>query len=982
MRLKLLHSPYLFAILTLFLCQVAFAQNKTVTGRVTDSSDGSALVGVAVSSSDGRLGTTTDIDGRYSLETPQAMNSLVFSYIGYIEQLVDISNQSSVDISLVQGNAYLDEVVVIGYGAVKKSDLTGAVTAVSEKDFNRGTLVSPQQLIAGKVAGVQIISAGGQAGAGARLRIRQGSSLNASNDPLIVLDGVPLDNNKISGAGNPLSLINPNDIESFNVLKDASASAIYGSRASNGVIIITTKRGSKGGRFAVDLNTTQSIASKVKGVPVLNADQFRSVVNEHGTATQIGLLGNSNTDWQDQIYRSAFASDNNLSFTGGVKGLPYRLSLGFLHQDGILKTDNIERGSVGINLNPTFLDNSLSVDVNFRASNTKSRFGAQGAIGSAVFFDPTQPVFSGEDTLGGYFEYIDPSTGTPNTLAPKNPLGTLNQTQDNGEVIRTLGNVQLNYKLPWVKGLSANLNLGYDFTKGSGTKVLPLTMASEYYNKGTKTQYEQSKTNKLLEYYMRYDFNLGSRSKMDLTGGYSYQDWIREEPSFPTYRGIDTTSKGADVRAQNTLVSFFGRLNYTFDEKYLLTATVRRDGSSRFSPDNRWGTFPSVALAWRIGQENFLRNSTVVSDLKLRVGYGITGQQDIGSDYPYLARFTPGDSSSAYQFGSEYYTTLRPEGYDLDIRWEETATTNLGLDFGFLKNRLYGSIDLYHKKTKDLLAVIPVPIGSNLTNRLLTNVGNIENRGLEISLGAQVIDSRDFSWEANFNITFNNSEITNLSKVTDENEIGIEVGEIAGGVGNLIQVHSVGYNPFSFYVMQQVYDTNGKPIEGVYVDRNKDGAVNELDRYRYKTPDAQVYLGFNSTFDYKNWTLSFSTRANFGNYMYNNFNAANAAYASFGFPNYLGNMPEAVLETNFEQYQLKSDYNVENASFLKMDYISLGYNFGRVFNNKIGVRLNVTVQNVFTVTNYTGIDPEIAGGIDKSFYPNPRVFSLGANLSF
>ncbi|MEO7174887.1 MAG: TonB-dependent receptor [Saprospiraceae bacterium] len=982
MRLKLLHSPYLFAILTLFLCQVAFAQNKTVTGRVTDSSDGSAMVGVSVSSSDGRLGTITDIDGKYSLVAPQAMNSLVFSYTGYVEQVVDISNQSSVNISLKQGNAYLDEVVVIGYGTVKKSDLTGAVTAVSEKDFNKGTLVSPQQMIAGKVAGVQIISSGGQPGGGGRIRIRQGSSLNASNDPLIVIDGVPVDNGKISGAGNPLSLINPNDIESFNILKDASAAAIYGSRASNGVILITTKRGSNGGKLQVDLNTTQSIAQPGSKVDVLSADEFRTVVNREGTATQIALLGNSNTDWQDEIYQAARTSDINLSLTGGIKGLPYRLSLATMDQDGILRTDNLQRNSIGLNLSPKFLNKSLSVDVNFKGSQSNSHFAPQGAIGNAVFFDPTQPKLSGSDTLGGYFEYLDPATGTPNTLAPKNPLSQLAQYNDESEVIRSIGNVQLDYKLPWVSGLRANLNLGYDYVHGSGKKILPRTLAEQFYNKGTTTEYDQKKNNKLLEFYLRYDFNLGSRSDLNVTAGYSYQDWIREEPSFATFRGIDTIAKGNDFKTQNTLVSFFGRLNYTFDSKYLLTATVRRDGSSRFSPDNRWGTFPSVALAWRIGQENFLRNSNVISDLKLRVGYGITGQQDIGTDYPYLARFTPGDSSSTYLFGSDYYTTLRPEGYDLNIKWEETATANAGLDFGFFKNRVYGSIDIYQKKTKDLLAVIPVPIGSNLTNRLLTNVGNIENNGLEISLGSQIVRSKDFSWNANFNITFNNSEITNLTKVVDKNAIGVEVGEIAGGVGNLIQIHTVGYNPFAFFVFQQVYDTNGKPIEGVYVDRNKDGVVNDQDRYRYKTPDAQVYLGFNSQFDYKNWTLGFSTRANFGNYLYNNFNGANAAYASFGFNNYLGNMPSNVLETQFEQYQLKSDYYIENASFFRMDYISLGYNFGRVFNDKIGVRLSFTVQNVFVLTKYTGIDPEIAGGIDRSFYPNPRVFSLGANLSF
>lgn len=972
-------------LLMAFLLLTGFSvtAQRVITGTVTDSESGEPLIGASVIVTGTTSGTATDIDGNYRLNAPKDAVSLIVTYVGYNDKTVLITGDV-VNVVLESGSA-LEELVVIGYGSAKKSDLTGSVTAISEKSFNKGAVTSAQQLIVGKAPGVQITSGGGRPGGGSRIRIRGGSSLNASNDPLIVIDGVPVDNNSISGSANPLSLINPADIASFNILKDASATAIYGSRAANGVIIITTKKGATG-KLNVDFNSVASVARKTRVVDVLTGDEFRTLVDSNGTAAQKALLGTENTNWQDVIYQDAFTTDNSISFNGGIKGLPYRLSLGYLDQNGILLTDNMKRYSGAFNLNPKFLKDNLSLDLNIKGTRAQSHFADGGAIGNAAFFDPTQPVYAptmGEVDLGGYYEWLDPATMKPNSLAPRNPLSLLEQKEDNGTVNRVLGNVQLDYKLPFVPGLNANLNVGYDGSSSEGTVVWPATAANVYNVKGSKSEYSQTKSNKLLEYYMKYTRKLDKiRSNIDIMGGYSYQDWLTESPAYPTYRGVDTLPAGLPYKTQNTLISFFGRLNYNFDERFLLTATVRRDGSSRFSKDTRWGTFPSLAFAWRIGQESFLKESDAISDLKLRLGYGITGQQDIGGDYPYLARYSISDLSAQYQFGDNYYLTLRPEGYDANIKWEETTTYNAGVDLGLIEGRITLNADYYFKKTKDLLAVISVPTGSNLTNRILTNVGNIENKGVELNLGLIPVTNDNFVWNSNFNITFNKTTITNLSKVQDNTSEGIQVGGIGGGVGNTIQIHSVGYNPYAFYVYQQVYDAAGNPIEGLYVDKNQDGVVNDKDKYRYQTPEARIFLGFNSDFTYKNWSLAFSTRANFGNYMYNNFNATAGSYQSFSFSNYLGNVPRNTLETEFSKYQIYSDYYIQNASFFRMDYASLGYDFGKVFNDKMGIRLTAAVQNVFVITNYTGIDPEIAGGIDSNFYPNPRVFSLALNLRF
>lgn len=879
----------------------------------------------------------------------------------------------------VKKETEIEQVVLIGYGAKKKTDLTGSITAISAKDFNEGSVNSPEQLIQGKASGIQITTNSGAPGAGSTIRIRGGASLNASNDPLIVIDGVPLDNNGISGASNPLALINPNDIESFNILKDASATAIYGSRASNGVIIITTKRG-KTGKLKATYTTTTSVYDKMGTVEMLSADQFRDVVNSKAANNYKLLLGKSNTNWQEEIYQTAVGFDNTLSLSGGVKGLPYRLSLGYLNQDGIIKTNNIERSTASLNLNPKFFDNHLDINFNLKGTYVENRFKDDGAVGAAVVFDPTQSVFApGFENYGGYFEWLD-STGTPNTNGTKNPLSMLNQRYDLSYVSRVLGNIQFDYKMHFLPELRANLNLGYDYSDSNGnTTVLP-TAATEYYRKGSYRRYTQEKKNKLLEFYLNYTKDISAiNSLVDITAGYSYQDWQRSEPFAPTSYGNGTMNPqtGNDFFTQNTLISYFARLNYTFDKKYLLTASVRRDASSRFSEDNRVGYFPSVALAWRIDQENFIKNTNVFSTLKLRVGWGQTGQQDINNnDYPYLARYVQSNSGAQYQIGDVFYNTLRGQGYDKNIKWETTTTKNLGLDFGFLNNRINGSIEVYEKETKDLLSVVPVPAGANLTNLLLTNVGDMRNRGIEFNMGVEAIKNENFSWEFNLNATHYKSEITNLASTS------VLTGGISGGTGSTIQVHAEGYQPNAFYVYQQVYNQQGKPIEGVYVDRNGDGIINSGDLYQYKSPAPELLLGFSSRFTYKNWDLGFTMRASFGNYVYNNQASQFGNLSGIKANNYLQNIHTSYLDTQFDTPQYFSDYYVENGSFLRMDNINIGYNFPSFINENSKLRVFGSVQNAFLITNYSGLDPEVFNGIDNNLYQRPRVYSIGLNFQF
>ncbi len=980
---------YLVAFGLLLTGVVATAQTRVLTGTVREP-NGSTLPGVSIVVKGSTTGTQTDGNGAYKLSVlPNA--TLTFSFIGKTSQDVATGNRTTLDVTLVDDTKSLQEVVVVGYGTQRKKDLTGAIASVSSEDFQKGNIVNPEQLIAGKIAGVQITSGGGAPGAGSTIRIRGGSSLNANNDPLIVIDGVALDNTGISGAPNPLSFINPQDIETFTVLKDASATAIYGSRASNGVILITTKKGRANSDLRVSVSTLASISTPNRYIQTLGADEFRTLIGQIGTADQKKQLGAANTDWQKQIFQNSLSLDNNVSVTGAIaKVLPFRASVGYNTQNGILKTSNFDRTSLSLGLSPKFLKNSLSVDLNVKTSFIGNRFADQGAIGAAATFAPTQPVYSGNDKYGGYFEWVDPATQKPNTLATKNPLGLLEQRTDKSTVSRTIGNVVLDYKLPWVPGLRANLNVGLDASSGSGTIFVPATAGAAFTRGGVNNQYSQTKTNTTAEFYLNYVRDLRAlQSRVDITGGYAYQDFRRKSPAYPDLRADNTvvSPAGVDFETQNRLVSFFGRANYSFRDRYVLTGTLRYDGSSRFSPTNRWGLFPSMAAAWNIKEEGFLRNVKAISALKIRVGYGVTGQQDVGSDYPYIARYTPSDLTSQYQFGNTFYRTYRPEGYDANIKWESTTTKNLGLDYAFANGRISGSIELYQKNTKDLLAVIPVPAGSNLTNQILTNVGSLENKGVEFSINANPVRTTDFNLDLGFNITYNQNTITNLTKVPTPNDPGVLVGRISGGVGNTVQIQTVGYPTYAYYVYRQVYDAAGKPLEGVYEDRPNpegvaDGKITIEDRYRYKSANPNVFLGFTAQASYKRWNAGFVLRSNIGNYVYNNirsnFGALRGITNSTG---YLSNvLPDAVY-TGFKNNQYFSDYYLENASFLRMDNINLSYSLGKP-GKRANLRITASMQNAFVITKYTGIDPEIQGGIDNNFYPRPRISSLGLNLDF
>lgn len=986
-------------ILTLLLGNLAMAQQSVFSGKVTDSSSGEALPGVSIVVRGTTNGTISNFDGNFTLSV-NVGEVVQFSFIGYKTQEIVAQGQQALRVALVVDTEQLDEVVVIGYGTVKKSDATGAVSTVSSKDFNKGGITSPQDLLVGKSAGTVITSSGGAPGSGSTIRIRGGSSMSASNDPLIVIDGFPVSNSGISGLANPLSTINPNDIETFTVLKDASATAIYGSRASNGVILITTKKGTVGKPMQISYNGTMSVNTIPAYMEVLSGDEFRSLAYDLASKSAVGLsmnslgrLGTENTNWQKEIYQTALAHDHNVSISGGVKTMPYRASIGYTSQDGILKTTNMERTTLAIGLDPSFLDNHLKVSLNLKGSYTKQNFGDQGAVGSAVFFDPTHPVMNGNTKFGGYYTWINLSdvlpdgsmdpNGSPNPIGVSNPVALLNQTDNKSTVQRSLGNIQFDYKFHFLPELRANMNLGYDYFTTTGYNNASNAAAFTYRNGiGRKNDYEQAGKTELLDFYLNYVKEIGSiKSKIDATAGYSWQHFYKDGSSFVRNGDGTQVSDSSKFINENYLVSFFGRLNYTIMDRYLFTFTLRDDGSSRFAEDNRWGLFPAAAFAWKMNEEAFLKNVTAVSDLKLRLGWGITGQQDIGNDYPYLPVYRGSTATAQYQFGNTFYNTLRPNPYDRNIKWEETTTYNIGLDFGFMNNRISGSIDAYQRDTKDLLNFIPIAAGSNFSNFLTTNVGNLVNKGVELTLNAQAVSTKDWSWNIGFNAAYNENKITKLTKTDDPNYPGVDVGLIGGGVGNFIQNQRVGYPASSFFVFQQVYGSNGMPIEGLYVDRTGNGGTvtsNNLNKYHYKKPAPDVTLGINSRVAYKQFDFSFSGRANIGNYVYNNV-ASGALYSTvYNQSGFFNNIPRQSENAKFTNTQYFSDFYIENASFFKMDNMTAGYNFEKF----LKARLSLTVQNAFTITKYKGLDPEVDGGIDNNFYPRPRVFVLGVNLTF
>lgn len=978
----------------LFISLCTIAQQKTVSGKISDAA-GNPLPGVTVKLKGKQPVTVSGQDGSFRIEASTG-DVLVFTSVGFQAREVNVTGDN-LSVVLAASTVNLEEVIVVGYGTTRKKDLTGSIATVTAKDFQKGVISTPEQMIAGKLPGVSIISNGGQPGAGSTIRIRGGSSLRASNDPLIVIDGVPLDNNSISGAGNPLSFINPNDIESFTVLKDASAAAIYGTRASNGVIIITTKKG-VGGKMRFTFTSTLSSSTVSKKVDVLSAAQFRDIVNANGTAAQKAMLGTANTDWQNEIYQNALATDNNLTISGGIKKLPYRVSIGYTNQNGILLTDNLQRTSAALVINPSLFNNHLKIDLNLKGSMQNTRFANTNAIGGATSFDPTQPVYATKNTgrFGGYFEWLDSTsaTGLVN-LAGRNPVGLLKQRLDKSNPQRSIGNLQLDYKFHFLPELRANLNVGYDVARGTGTTYVSDSAASDYVAGGAGGQnnrYKQTKQSTVFDFYLNYvkDFKK-INSRLDVTAGYSYNNYLTTQYNYATYNAKGVKYPNSDPafpynKPENTLVSYFGRLNYYYHDRYLLTATIRRDGSSRFGPENKWGLFPSVALAWKIKEESFLKNVNVLSDLKLRFGYGITGQQDGINDYDFLSFYSLSAPNASYQFGNTYYQMYRPGAYNPNIKWEQTATTNLGIDFGFLGNRITGSIDLYQKKTTDLLNLIPQPAGTNFSAFFIANVGSMENKGIEFNLTGQPIRTPDLTWEAGFNITYNQNKITNLTVVPqDPTYKGIQAGGISGGIGGgFSQIQAVGYSRNTFNLYKQVYNAAGKPVENVFEDLNGDGIINQDDLNKSKSAVPDVFMGFSTNVTYKRFSAGFVLRSSIGNYVYNNIYSNNGNLLQILGNSVLYNGSANYLETGFKgnSNNLLSDYFIQNASFLRMDNINIGYNAGPVFQKRADLRLNVSVQNVFVITNYKGLDPEVATGVDNNLYPRPRIFSLGVRIDY
>ena len=967
-------------------CLQLMAQTRTIKGEVTDAQNGEALIGATVMVEGEKGGTVTDFDGNFSLQVSSSAKKIKVSYIGYIDKVLSVSDNMKV--KLESDSKALADVVVIGYGTARKSDLTGSVATVKSKDFNKGLVSSPEQLINGKVSGVQIMSNSGSASAGSTIRVRGGASLNASNDPLIVLDGVPLEQGGISGnSSNFLSMINPSDIESMTVLKDASSTAIYGSRASNGVIIITTKKGQQGA-VKVNFNTTNSLQTRAQMVDMLSRDEFVNVINQFGDANQKSLLGTANTDWNDEVYRTAFGTDNNLSVSGSIdKWLPFRVSVGYYNQSGLVRKDNVERWTGNVVLTPSFFQDHLKLTINAKGTLNNNSFNNGGAVWAAATFNPTIPVYSGNDKYGGYNEALD-ADGVPVNAGVRNPRGLVDLYDSKSKVSRFIGSMDVDYKVHFLPELKLHATVGADYAKGDGTIYVP-AYAAQSYNKdeslgGSDYKYgPQKNENRLLTLYANYaKYFEDIKSNVDLTAGYDYQYWKSTTPLYYTKSAAGTnlsTVKASDYR--HVMLSYYGRINYSFDGKYLLTATVRRDASSRFSKDTRWGTFPSVALGWTLTEEPWLKNQKVLSNLKLRASYGVTGQQEGIGNYNYLPVYTYSVTGAEAFINGQYINTYRPEAYVSDLKWETTTSWNFGLDFGFLDGRIGGAIDFYTRKTKDLLASVPTAAGTNFSKTILTNVGNVDSKGIEVSLNATPIQTKDWEWNLSYNFTWQDMKVKNLSLTKGGSQTNVKVGPSIDAYQ--FQVLSEGYEPYMFYVYHQLYDSKtGKPIEGAYADLNNDGEINESDLYRYHSPAPKYIMGLSTSLRYKQLTLGMSFRANIDNYVYNGMGMSTGAFETVSYNNsQLNNLNTSFLKTGFKTRQYLSDYYVENASFLKLDNLSLSYNVGKI-NKWASLTVSAMVQNVFTITGYSGTDPEVPNGMDNSFYPRPRTYSVSLGLQF
>ena len=977
-------------LLVLFLSVGAFAQIN-VKGHVKDAT-GEPIIGATVRVDGTQVATVTDFDGNFALKANQGAN-ITISYVGYQSQTVKAA--PSLTITLQDDQTVLSDIVVIGYGTVKKSDATGSVLSVEADQLTKGLATSPADLLQGKTPGVVITNNGGAPGAGSMIRIRGGSSLSASNDPLIVIDGLPISSTGISGQSDVLSTINPNDIESFSILKDASATAIYGSRASNGVIVITTKKGSSG-KPKVSIDLSGSFQNVGKYTDVMNAGEFTDFLNSYiarntaldGDVIRAAVLRGADTDWQKEIYRTAWSEEINASVTGGVtgaktglfNGMPYRVGAGFLNNDGTLKETNMNRGTISINLTPKLIDERLTVNLNAKGVITNNNFGDTGAIGAATQYAPTLPIYD-NNGINGYTAWLG-NDGSANTMATQNPLAMIAATDNTSKVKRFVGNAQFDYKFKFLEGLRANLNLGLDVSSSDGTNTIARGSEKSFHDTsengaGSTTEYGQTRRDQTLEFYLAYASELPKlESRFDVLAGYSWQHFFNSTSSTKYSYDKSTVINDYPSKTESYLVSFYGRLNYTLMDRYLLTFTLRDDGTSRFQ-NNKWGLFPSVAVAWRLSEEPFLRDIKDLSNLKLRLGWGQTGQQELNAgDYPSLATYHSNLTGSYYMFGGKQIIPTSPKAYNKDLKWETTTTYNIGLDYGFFRNRINGSIDFYHRKTTDLLNYAPVALGSNLNNYVSQNVGNLENDGIEFALNVVPIEQKDLHWEIGFNVAYNKNKITKLTANEDPTYVGVMTGGISGGVGSTIQIHQVDHPASSFFVYEQIYDKDGNPIEGAYVDRNADGQINDDDRYVYKKPAPDWTFGINTTLNYKDWTLAISGRANLGNYVYNNVASNSEMMADLWTNSFSRNVVKSAVDSNFLQAQYISDYYVHNASFFKLDKITLAYQITD------WIRVHATAQNVFTITKYKGVDPEVAGGIDNNLYPRSRTILLGASLNF
>ncbi|TRX35279.1 SusC/RagA family TonB-linked outer membrane protein [Flavobacterium sp. ZT3R18] len=991
--MKTIYRKLLFLVLLLPFC--AIAQNK-VDGIVLDNVSGQPIPGVNVKIEGSSTGTSTGFDGKFQLTNVKPTDMLNISYMGYVTKKITVGSQNAITIKLEEDSSQLKEVVVqVGYGSVKKKDATGAVTVLGGKDFNKGLNVTSENLITGRVAGVSI-TGGGAPGAKSDIRIRGGSSLNASNEPLIVVDGLPLSGTKKDDQSSVLSTIDPNDIETFTILKDASASAIYGSRAANGVIVITTKKGAKGG-VKVAFNSQTGVSTIAKKINVLSADEFRTLVNANGSAAQKAKLGTANTDWQNEIFSDVITSNNNISISGSLfDKLPTRLSVGNTNTPGILKNTSFERTTTSLSLNPVLLDNHLKIDLSGNLSFVKNQFQDEGSvISSAIVFDPTQSVYQAGSRYGGYFEWLE-ANGDVNLLALKNPVARINQNNRRSTSTRKWGNARIDYKMHFLEELRAVAELGIDRSDNNGydetstnsvSGYQPNTFSSgKWVNLGNSRHYTDSRQNKNLNAYLNYAKEF-DKFKVDLTGGYNYQ--LFQRVGYSTGEVIQPNpAEDVTTDPDINLQSYFGRANVGYDSRYLLTLSYRRDGTSRFSEENRWGNFASAAFAWNIAEESFLKDNKTISALKLRAGYGTTGQQDITASYDYLRRVTLGTVKSNYVFGSTAYQVAKTEGYNADIKWETATEFNVGLDFGFLDNRINGTINYFNKKASDLLADIAYPDGANLRNSGFSNIGSVTTDGIEFNVNVDVLKKDNLNWNVGFNMAYLNQEITDLGETVPGFQGYMTGDNIAGGSNNKIKINSVGFNPSSFYVYEQLYDANKKPIQGAYVDRDGDGKITASDKYRFHKPNADYTFGLFSTFNYKKFDFAMSWRASLGNFVFDNISSDKGyLQAALRRDTDLANITPDYYETGFTfedngTTRYASDYFVKDASFIKLDNVSVGYTMDKSVLKLVALHFSLGVQNALVFSKYNGIDPESFSGVDGSVYPRARTYMFGVNANF